>query len=121
MFGKEKDRIFRKCDVFIFPTYYKNECFPLVLLEAMQYKLPVITTDEGGIPDIVINNQNGIICNSKDVQSLTNAIEKLIKDKELCTSLSKEGYRIFKEKYSLKTFEENFCNIVKNNIAEIYN
>lgn len=47
MFGKEKSGLLQKADVFVFPTYYDNECFPVVLLEAMQHKLPVVTTNEG--------------------------------------------------------------------------
>ena len=35
--GEEKEAFFRQSDVFVFPTYYYNECFPLVILEAMEY------------------------------------------------------------------------------------
>lgn len=42
-----------------------NECFPLVILEAMEYKLPVISTNEGGIPDIVKDGENGLICENR--------------------------------------------------------
>lgn len=35
-YGNEKDVFLQKTDVFVFPTYYNNECFPLVLLEAME-------------------------------------------------------------------------------------
>ena len=37
--GEEKEAFFRQSDVFVFPTYYYNECFPLVILEAMEYKM----------------------------------------------------------------------------------
>lgn len=47
---EEKEAFFRQADIFVFPTYY--ETFGLVNLEAMEYKLPVISTNEGGIPDI---------------------------------------------------------------------
>ena len=46
-------------DVFVFPTFYHNECFPLVLLEAMQHHLPCISTTEGGIPGIIDDKETG--------------------------------------------------------------
>ena len=49
---EEKEAFFRQADIFVFPTYY--ETFGLVNLEAMEYKLPVISTNEGGIPDICL-------------------------------------------------------------------
>ena len=52
-YGDYKYEIFQSSDIFVFPTFYHNECFPLVLLEAMMFGLPVISTSEGGIPDIV--------------------------------------------------------------------
>lgn len=45
----------------MFPTYYHNECFPLVLLEAMQHGLPCISTNEGAISDIVDDGVTGYI------------------------------------------------------------
>ncbi len=61
-YGEEKLAYFAQSDVFVFPTFYYNECFPLVLLEAMQWRLPLVSSDEGGIPDIVQNGENGFVC-----------------------------------------------------------
>lgn len=43
-------------DIFVFPIYYHNESFPLVLLETMTYGLQVLSSDEGGFYDLVKNN-----------------------------------------------------------------
>jgi glycosyltransferase involved in cell wall biosynthesis len=59
--GRAKSQVFEQADLFLLPTYYKNECFPLVLLEAMNFGLPIITTSEGAIPEIVENNVTGLI------------------------------------------------------------
>ena len=58
-YGKEKDEFWAAADVFVFPTFYHNECFPLVLLEAMQHHLPCISTTEGGIPGIMDDKETG--------------------------------------------------------------
>jgi glycosyltransferase involved in cell wall biosynthesis len=54
-YGNEKTYFFEQADIFVFPSH--DECFPLVLLEAMQSGLPIISTNEGGIPDIVDNEK----------------------------------------------------------------
>lgn len=59
-YNNEKDTFLQKSDVFVFPTYYNNECFPLVLLEAMGQGIPCISTNEGGIPAIIDNGKPDI-------------------------------------------------------------
>ena len=78
---EEKEAFFRQADIFVFPTYY--ETFGLVNLEAMEYKLPVISTNEGGIPDIVKDGENGLICEKQNPVSLADCIAKLLDDEEL--------------------------------------
>ena len=112
-YGNEKNTFFSNADIFVFPTYYFNECFPLVLLEAMQYKLPIITSCEGGIPDIVTNGENGFVCKIKDAMSTADAIEKLLKSKELCVGMGKNGYKLFKKHFTQKVFNVNITNIFK--------
>ncbi len=111
-YGKEKETYFENADIFVFPTFYNNECFPLVLLEAMQYKLPIATTDEGGIPDIVQTGVNGIVCKRKDAVSLSTAIEKLLTDKEKRTTLGNKGYEIYSNHYTLQHFKKAITEIL---------
>lgn len=64
-YGAEKDEFFRNADVFVFPSSYFKECFPLVVLEAMSYGLPCISTEEGAIPDIIEEGKTGFVINSR--------------------------------------------------------
>lgn len=104
-YGTEKDLYWKKTDIFVFPTFYRNECQPLVLLEAMQWRLPIVTTDEGGIPDVVKDSVNGIICRREDAVSLADALEKLIVDSQLRTQMGEEGYLRYKQNFRLEIFE----------------
>ena len=115
-YGKDKISHFINADAFVFPTFYNNECFPLVLLEAMQYKLPLVTTDEGGIADIVQNNHNGYICECENPTALAAAIEDLLADKQKRVEFGENGYRLFKKKFTLEQFNKNILEIFKNNI-----
>lgn len=83
--SQERDKILSQADVFILPSY--NEGLPMAILEAMGWGLPIIATPVGGIPELVINNQNGLIVTPGNIQELSEAIALLIKDEQLRLSL----------------------------------
>lgn len=109
-YGNEKEIFFINSDIFIFPTYH--ETFGLVLLEAMEYGLPCITTPEGGIPSIV-SSDNGILVKQKDSHELATAIKRLIENKEEREKMGNNGRRIFLQNYTMKTFEKNLSDILQ--------
>ena len=111
-YGNEKIEFFINSDIFIFPTFYNNECFPLVLLEAMQYKLPVISTDEGAIPDIIHNGINGFVCKRNDATSTAEAIETLLNHKDRCKEMGANGYKLFEQELTLQKFNHNIHTIL---------
>ena len=111
-YGADKIVYFQNADIFVFPTFYSGECFPLVLLEAMEYKLPLISTNNGAIEDIVIDEVNGFVCKQQDLQGLALSIEKLINSKELREKMGEEGYKIFKQNFTIKSFENNLNEII---------
>lgn len=116
VYGKEKFQIIQDSDIFVFPTFYSNECFPLVLLEAMSFSLPIITTEEGGIRSIVEDNGNGIIVASKDEDSLIKAIEKLLNHPELVESFGNNGRKKFEEQFTIDKFASRIKNILEESI-----
>ena len=114
-YGEDKVSFFTNADIFVQPTL--NDCFPLTLLEAMQYKLPIISTHEGAVSDIVNDGINGLVCNREDAVATANAIEILLKDKEKRTRMGENGYRLFNEKFTLDVFKLN----ITKTLSEILN
>ncbi len=110
--GDEKNDFLHKADIFSFPTYYNKECFPLVLLEAMQAGLPVISTFEGGIRDIVEDGKTGFLVPQKDAFILAQKLEQLILDKELRKNMGIRGKTRYEENFTLKHFENNIITIL---------
>ena len=111
---EEKEAFFRQADIFVFPTYY--ETFGLVNLEAMEYKLPVISTNEGGIPDIVKDGENGLICEKQNPVSLADCIAKLLDDEELRVKMGNAGYDKFCREFTLDKFENRMRDILNQNL-----
>lgn len=110
-YGIEKEEILKNSDLFILPTY--NECFPLVLLEAMQHGLPCISTNEGGISDIIIPNETGYIVPKKSAHELANKIEILLKDTFLRLKMGNKGLERYKQLFTLNAFEQRITSILK--------
>lgn len=111
--GDEKILSLRDADIFAFPTYYHNECFPLVLLEAMQFSLPVISTFEGGIQDIIERDKSGFLIKQRDVIQLAEYLALLITDPNLRKKMGHAGRKRYEENFTLEIFEHNLKNILE--------
>ena len=112
-YGNEKWQALSDADVFAFPSFYPDECFPLVILEAMGTGLPVVTTDEGAIPEMVRDGKDGFICPRKDSEALADALGRLLSDPDLRTRMGescKDRYETF---YTKEQFEKNLVEILK--------
>ena len=109
-YGVEKEEFFEMCDVFTLPT--SNDCFPLVLLEAMAHRIPLVSTPIGGIPDVIKDGENGLIAESKNPVSLAHCIGKLLDSKELRKRMGENGYQRLKELYTDDIFENNLNQII---------
>jgi glycosyltransferase involved in cell wall biosynthesis len=111
-YGEEKNIAFANADIFAFPTYYDNECFPLVLLEALQHGLPIVSTFEGGIQDIVDDGKMGFLVEQRNIQQFAAKLEILALDDELRSEMSKAGRIKFQKDFTLNKFEENLNEIL---------
>ena len=110
--NKDKYDIFQLSDMFLFPTHYHNECFPLVLLEAMMFGLSIISTKEGGIPDIVKHGETGFIVDKQNPEKLAKKIKYLIDNPQKACLMREKGREYFLEKYTLDVFERRMEHIL---------
>lgn len=115
-YGKDKETFLNAADIFAFPTFYHNECFPLVLLEAMEHGLPCISTTEGGIPGIVDDGKTGFLVPKYDVAVLADKIQLLLNDSVLRSNMGKAGREKFEKEFTLEVFEKRMVEILSNNV-----
>ena len=117
-YDEEKEEVWNNADVFIFPTFYPNECFPLVLLEAMQHGLPCVSTDEGAISSIIDDGITGFIVEKKNPQQLADRIQQLLSDADLRHSMGGAGRQKYEREYTLDVFEKRMVDIFQHILNE---
>jgi len=95
------------CNIDIFILLSDFETFGIVLLEAMNAEKPIIATRTGAIPEIVIDNQNGILVSKNSKYEIISAVKNLIKNQNLRISLGKAGKKLFLSKFTKEKFLNN--------------
>ena len=111
-YNEDKISELRNADSLVFPTYYPGECFPLVLIEAMEYGLPCISTFEGGIPSLIDDGETGFLVQSKDTEALADKMLWLIEHQEEGLPMGKKGRNRFLENFTLDIFEHRMVDIL---------
>lgn len=107
---KELINLYSNSDIFVLPSTWEG--FPVTILEAWNFKLPVIATNVGGVSKVCTNNKNALIIPSKNSEAIKNAMLKLIEDKNLRKKLGVNGRKLVEEKYGWEK--------VNRKIEEIY-
>jgi glycosyltransferase involved in cell wall biosynthesis len=101
--NEKKALFFRNLDLFILPSISKGmetDGLPVVLMEAVSYGLPVISTNISGIPEICINDYNGYLIEQKSVEEIVNALLKFSKNSIKWPEFSRNSLEISK-KYNI--------------------
>ncbi|MBD3418842.1 MAG: glycosyltransferase [Chitinivibrionales bacterium] len=92
--------------VFVLPSVIartgKMEGIPVALMEAMAMKLPVVATAISGIPEILVNNKNGILIREKNSRELCRAVMSLIADVEYAARLGESARATIEQDYDQK-------------------
>ena len=120
-YGDDKAAFFNNAAVFVLPSY--TEAFPLTILEAMQYNLPILATNVGGVSDAVTAGVNGILIGGSEPimtndyrpnpYEIEKALEKILDDEDLRQEMGKNSRKKYVEEFTLGKFEYNFVSALK--------
>ena len=108
---QELDDIMAQTDVFVMSSILEGQ--PLAVVEAMAYGCPIVTTSVGGIPELIEDNVNGLLCAPRDPECLADKICNLIENPELRKKLGKAA----RESYERGPFQPE---AVSNHFISIY-
>lgn len=99
--GENKDKAFREATIFCLPSY--AEGFPMSVLDAWSYGLPVITTPVGGIPDVAKDGENMLLFEPGDVDALAGCMDRMITDKELRDRISRASLEFARDTFNVES------------------
>ena len=85
-------------DMDIFCAFSRSESFGVAVLEASSCGVPVVVTNVGGLPEVVLNNETGFVCNYNE-KEISDKIIQLYHDKDLMLSLGENGARFVKSNF----------------------
>lgn len=108
--GEAKAKAFQEASVFCLPSY--AEGFPMAVLDAWAYGLPVITTPVGGIPDVAEDGKNMLLFNPGDVTKLAEQLERMITDTALRERIAAASVDFATNKFNVVT--------INRQIGELY-
>jgi len=86
-FVSDAPKLIKAFDIFLLPS--RKEGMPYVILEAQRAGVPVIASSVGGIPEVIHDGDNGLLCQSNNLEQFSAALIRLCKDQELRVQLAK--------------------------------
>lgn len=106
----EVHRALAHAGVFCLPSY--GEGVPMAMLEAMAHHIPVVVTPVGGIRDVIVDGQNGLLVTPGRVSEIAAAIVRVLGDFEFARTLSATAYDTVHSNFSL--------DVICNQVTELY-
>ena len=101
--GKKKAQLFENSDIFILPTYYKTEAFPLTLIEAMRAGNAIITTKHNYLPYIV-SEKNGCLVDIKSPEAIERAVAYFIENSDQMKTVQAYNMTYAQNNYSVEQY-----------------
>jgi glycosyltransferase involved in cell wall biosynthesis len=104
-------KYYNMADVFVCTS--RDEALGLVIPEAMSYGKAIISSNVGGIPEIIEDKINGILIQNEDHNALISNIIHIYQDKVFKSALEENAYRKFKDTFTLEKYGDNFLKIMQ--------
>lgn len=95
-----------------------KEGTPVSILEASAAGLPVISTIHAGIPDVIINNETGLLVEENDINNMAENMLKLFEDRRLAQKLGEQGKELVSKQFSLKSHLHIVEELINHAIAD---
>ncbi|WP_208422410.1 glycosyltransferase family 4 protein [Latilactobacillus fragifolii] len=107
--GNDRKVAIKNSLIHVLPSYHEG--LPMAVLETMAYGVPNITTNIGGMPQVIKNHANGILLSPGDTSALEHELTNLLKKRYILKTYSKSAADTIKKEYSLSTYFKKWNNL----------
>jgi glycosyltransferase involved in cell wall biosynthesis len=115
--GQVKADVFAACSIFCFPTHYQSESAPIVLLEAMSFAKPIVTTRWRGIPEVVGDEGGAVLVETKDPAAVAKALEELLRSPDRRREMGVRNRERYLRQFTLERYRRNMEEALRQVIA----
>lgn len=95
---------YKQANIFLLPSLYEN--FPLVALEAQASGIPVVASNAGGIPEVVIDGRSGLLADPLNITAHAQNVKKLLSDEKLWNAMRKEAEKVVAQYQNAKIIKQ---------------
>lgn len=102
--GEAKEKLFRNASIFCLAS--SAEGFPMAVLDAWAYGVPVICTPVGGLPDIIEDGKNALVFEYGDVDKLAESLDKMMTNDALRENISKKSIELSETTFNINNINK---------------
>lgn len=113
--GEDKLAVFNRADVYVLPSY--NEGLPGSVVEAMAARTPIVSTPVGGIPEAVLEGDNGFLVQPGDIDALRDRLAQLCRDPVLRERMGQRSQQLIEEKFDAHKLVSDLTEIYQKTLA----
>jgi len=110
--NKQIPAVLKEIDILVMPSIL--ETFGVAALEAQSMEIPVIASNSGGVPEVVVDKVTGFLVEPKDYKGLAQAIQKLIDQPGLREKMGKAGRRFVLKNYRIEDNADKLISLYEN-------
>ena len=110
-FRKDIDYLMSNCNILVVPSIY-DESFGMVLLEAYRARIPIVSTDIGGMKEVILKNKSALVFKPNDWKGLSKNVNKIINQKDLDKKLINSGYELLLKRFSSKIMADRYFKLI---------
>lgn len=117
VFDDDKNKLYSESDIFVFPSYF-YETSSLVIMEAMQFGLPIVASATGVISDLLINNETALLFTPKNYTEFEKKLSLFINNKKLREDIGKKARKYFLQNYTFNVFSDKLSKMINSVVNE---
>ena len=115
-YPEEVKEFFSEIDIFLLLS--GMEGLGQTIIEALLMKKPIIASNTGGIPELIIDNKTGVLVETGDDQMIVKKIHKLVNESDFANKIAETGYEFVKKEFSWEEIAKKFKDIIKTDLME---